>query len=467
MSQTRAVIRAVGAVAGIAAVGGASTGLLEFGDGYTTWTGRLAYPNNFDFVGVTTSWRFRGWPGRYWSGVSHCSVADGTATSSPPRATSVFSWGYNVVGQLGLGHERSRDLPEHVGGFEDGQVGGDALVKVDAGGNASAALTRGGVLWVWGSSAYGQLGLDGAGVVSRPTRSYSAGAAGQGGRLVDIAVGTFAMVGLSDAGEIIAWGRSVKPDGKPRVMNLGNTAAADGGLKAERVSCGRTHFAAVAEDGSVWTWGSGFDGALGHGDKVDQPHPKKVESLRDIKAADVACGRDFTLILARDGSVWSCGADDFGQLGQGRSHGERYVRAPRTVVPAYGGACSIAAGDYHAAVLTERGEVWTWGMGRDGQLGYGEKSDQAIPTQVPLPVQEGERIIQAACGGGHSGAVSNHGTLFLWGRGRDGQLGRGNSIESIAAYRTKPRPVDALPSGAVLQVSLGADHTLALSELTA
>ena len=62
----------------------------------------------------------------------------------------------------------------------------------------------------------------------------------------------------------------------------------------------------------------------------------------------------------------------------------------------------------------------------------------------PRKLNFDQKVAKVVCGGGHSGIVTENGLLFLFGRGRDGQLGRGGEVESIAAYRTEPKQVVSL-----------------------
>jgi len=48
------------------------------------------------------------------------------------------------------------------------------------------------------------------------------------------------------------------------------------------VACGYNHTVALSKEGEVFTWGSGKEGALGHGNHEQQNYPKKVESLKNI-----------------------------------------------------------------------------------------------------------------------------------------------------------------------------------------
>ncbi len=122
---------------------------------------------------------------------------------------------------------------------------------------------------------------------------------------------------------------------------------------------------------------------------------------------------------------------------------------------------AVAAGEYHVLALTDSGAVYAWGAGGDGQTGHGVKTD----VLAPRPIDSfKEPIAIVAAGGGHSACVTSTGKLFLFGRGRSGQLGRGDSLESVASARTTPVAVDALAGLRVRAVALGADHTVAVTQ---
>ena len=72
-------------------------------------------------------------------------------------------------------------------------------------------------------------------------------------------------------------------------------------------------------------------------------------------------------------------------------------------------------------MVTEKGEVYTWGFGNEGQLGHGDKSDQFLPRRL---VQLNHKIRSISCGGAHTALLSEAGRLLMVGRGREGQLGR-------------------------------------------
>jgi alpha-tubulin suppressor-like RCC1 family protein len=97
----------------------------------------------------------------------------------------------------------------------------------------------------------------------------------------------------------------------------------------------------------------------------------------------------------------------------------------------------FSAGEEHSAFLSDKGEVYTWGYGNDGQLGHQERTNLTQPKKLIFSSE----IAKVICGGGHTGIITKEKTLYLFGRGRDGQLGRGDEVESAAAFRTEPKEV--------------------------
>ncbi len=121
----------------------------------------------------------------------------------------------------------------------------------------------------------------------------------------------------------------------------------------------------------------------------------------------------------------------------------------------------ISCGEEHAALLTAEGHVYTWGYGHDGQLGHNSKTHLSAPKKIASFTERAKKI---QCGGGHTAILTENGELFLVGRGRDGQLGKGDSIESVAASRYVPTKVEYFTKEKlkVADVALGTNHTLAL-----
>ncbi|KAK5581521.1 hypothetical protein RB653_001556 [Dictyostelium firmibasis] len=235
--------------------------------------------------------------------------------------------------------------------------------------------------------------------------------------------------------------------------------------RAIKVSCGWDHVALISESGELFTWGKNQSGQLGHGLEIGkiQTTPKRLEFFRGKSPVImVECGGEHTICVDSDYIVYSWGQDKFGQLG----HGTKSVsqNRPKVIEEISGQKIqAIAAGFAHTIVLKKSGELYSFGYGDQGQLGHGSFVSKSIPTRIELNTivgiqHGGGKITQIACGFGHSVICSDNGEVYSWGLGKQGQLGHGN-YESIA----RPRLIEALKG--VTKISCGHFYTMATTDL--
>ena len=196
---------------------------------------------------------------------------------------------------------------------------------------------------------------------------------------------------------------------------------------------------------------SGEDGQLGLGDKSDQHTPTFLDALRGIHVQQLACGSGHTCILTQDGEVYTWGRGDDGRLGHGDS-GWKFV--PRLVNSLVGQIVTqITCGSYHTAAVTNNGELYTWGGGMYGKLGHGSESGCSTPQKV-----EGlssTHIKAVACGSRHTVAVSSTGALYSWGDKENGVAGH----ENTEGHQFTPKIVEKLKNKVVVQLSACGFHT--------
>ena len=244
------------------------------------------------------------------------------------------------------------------------------------------------------------------------------------------------------------------------------------------VSAGLSHSVALSSKGIAYSWGYSGCGALGLGDDVREAAlPRPIAGLNAEVIVQASCGEKHTLMLTRDGRVYSCGDGLSGRLGHGDVAKQRtprlitawqrpvqdVVMVPGGVVPAKpvapvgeslraralsgrldGLACDldaigvldtppriscVSAGEAHSlAVAACDGHLYSWGLFNEGRLGLRKaaiqqhfKREVLIPMHVDALVKH--RIEAAAAGEAHSFAITNKGELFAWGRNGEGQLG--------------------------------------------
>ena len=203
--------------------------------------------------------------------------------------------------------------------------------------------------------------------------------------------------------------------------------AAFGGLSndmyAQRIAAGGWHSLYVCNDGTVRACGRNDLGQLGDGTIISRRTPVQVSGLTSIIA--VEGGYRHSLFLKNNGTVWACGFNSRGQLGDGTT---TLRTTPVQVIPSWGTSITaLAGGESHSIFLKNDGTVWACGWNVYGQLGDGT----TINTSTPVPVIGLTRIIAIAAGFYHSLFLKNDGTVWACGQNYLGQLGDGTNTMRI------------------------------------
>ena len=276
----------------------------------------------------------------------------------------------------------------------------DDVAAVDFGWGQTAAIKTDGSLWMWGNEFAGQLGYEGDGYQSTPKK----------------------------------------------VMD--NVA---------QVSCGGNFTAAVKADGSLWTWGYGYNGVLGNGTETDSAVPKKI--MDDV--AQVSCGADFAAAVKTDGSLWTWGSNRVGQLGfepvktgSGAFASTQPQLTPKKVMD---GVAQVECGNSCMAVIKTDGSLWTCGENSDGTLGNGTKEGTYVLGKILDDVAQVSVSLNPTA---TAYALQNDGTLWAWGQNYSDYLGfsGGNDTNNRRSIQTVPVKL----MDGVAAVSTGGIHTIAL-----
>ena len=178
----------------------------------------------------------------------------------------VYTWGRGWSGQLGHNDEGHQWVPRQV---ERGRFGGEKMLFVAAGANHTFAVTARGRLYTWGCGGFGQLGHGENGNRLVPTL-VGAGAFG-GAAVVMAACGDEHSLVVTSDGALWASGQGCAGqlglhDQQNRFVFERIGAGEFGGARIVAAAAGAFHSAAVTEgDGTLWTWGGGQNGKLGHG----------------------------------------------------------------------------------------------------------------------------------------------------------------------------------------------------------
>ena len=154
-------------------------------------------------------------------------------------------------------------------------------------------------------------------------------------------------------------------------------------------------------------------------------------SSAQTKVTAVGGGEIHSAALKEDGTVWTWGENSLGQLGNGTvgfpasSNKPVQVKDPADQTGYLTGVIAIACGDYNTMALKADGTVFSWGANNAGQLGNGTTVNKTLPVQVSGLSD----VIAIDCGNGHSLAVKSDGTAWAWGGNWGGQLGDGTTVQ--------------------------------------
>ncbi|GBG25543.1 Serine/threonine-protein kinase Nek8 [Hondaea fermentalgiana] len=266
---------------------------------------------------------------------------------------------------------------------------------------------------------------------------------------------------LSDKGDVFTWGAGGSM-GSASALGLGSSDAASrpeqvlfgdsDEVKIAQIASGSKHMVALGVDGEVWTWGSGENGRLGNGGTTDQLEPYPVEYFLEvgIKIVSIATGNSFSLALSDDGKVYGWGKNDQAQLGLGGSMSmDVYAmeEMPRQIdLLANETIVSIAAGGSHAMAVNSKGEVFHWGM-------------RLWVEPHKMTALQQHHVVQAGCGANFNAVLTDIGQVFTWGKGRTGALGHGDN-----SRYAQPTLVEGLVARDVTQIACGPNYTLAVAK---
>jgi alpha-tubulin suppressor-like RCC1 family protein len=165
------------------------------------------------------------------------------------------------------------------------------------------------------------------------------------------------------------------------------------------VSAGRNHAMAIKSDGSLWTWGLNENGQLGDGTTDSQIRP--IQIMEDVIA--ISSGYAHSMAIKSDGSLWTWGLNENGQLGDGTTTNRLIpTRIMSDIV-------AVSAGTSHSAAIDCDGVLWIWGDNSNGQLGNGTTANHNSPASIMY------NMTAVTLGPEHSMAIHEDGGLWIWG----------------------------------------------------
>ena len=323
------------------------------------------------------------------------------------------SFGKNLKGQLGLGHNNDISLPTPIPNLPQ-------INMISCGEDFTVCVDHEGFIWSFGQNIFGQLGTGNKTRFNVPQKL-----------VVTI----------------------------PPVVS---------------VSCGLNHTLTITNDDHLWSWGKNRHGQLGHGDAEDRSSPQKtlfsniskisagyIHSLFQNNKGEIfacgdnefghcglghfnspqitpslipnapsntvqfVCGSDHSLFLDLEGNVYSVGYNDMGQLGLGHNTKRNELNKIPNIP-----AIKIISCTFSSSYLIDfEGNLWTFGFNKHGQLGHGDNTRFNIPKKVNT-LKDIQQISNGSCSF-HFIAKNSQNQIFVTGNNNHGQLGTGDT-ESVS-----------------------------------
>lgn len=334
---------------------------------------------------------------------------------------SLWGWGSNACGQIGDNTTTLRRSPVRVGADHDW-----AAVATDC---HTLAIAADGSLWAWGDNTMGQLG-DGS--VVRKTVPVPIG---EDHDWAVVAVGGLFSVALKTDGSLWSWGYNRYGQlgiGSYEDVHVPTPVGADSDWVA--VAVGDRHVLALKVDGTLWGWGTNDNGEVGCAADRWQSTPRMIGSDEDWRS--IAAGQSHSLALKADGSLWSFGDNFLGELGVGLRSTLESCEPVR--VGDSSGWSAVAAGTSHSLAIGGDHSLWGWGSDYASQLGDGYSRAQRTPLRIG-----GGNGWASVAGGNDIGlhmsfALDAGGALWGWGENSGGELGDGSAEPRHAPLAVVP-----------------------------
>jgi hypothetical protein len=297
--------------------------------------------------------------------------------------------------------------------------------KLVAGGGYTCGLTTGSTVYCWGANYIGQLGVgSGAGQYAIPMPVAIPNAGDNGTPVIDITGGYAHACALMSNNAVWCWGYNV--DGETGTGILGDTLFSPvqiSTLQAAQVSGGGYHTCAIEYPtvapygGTLACWGNNNDGQLGTGSTgASQDVP--VNTGQTFVSVSSGFQHACAVLDSNAPIVYCWGSNQYGQIGID-SLGSTYP-APHAV----GAYASVSAGGYHTCAIATAGGAFCWGDNGYGELGMGTVGGAVVYAPVAVT---GPALASIVAGYLHTCGLDSNGAAYCWGYDSAGALGNGQA----------------------------------------
>ena len=275
----------------------------------------------------------------------------------------LYVWGSNAYGHLGLNNRTPYSSPIQIPGTQWSRSTHTYKTTI--------ATKTDGTLWAWGTNNFGQIGQNSLIQYSSPVQI-------PGTQWNNISALDDAFYSTKTDGTLWSWG----------INNLGGLGQNDNAHRSSPVQIAGTQWnylasssygsvaSATKTDNTLWIWGSNFYGPLGQNNTTEYSSPTQVPGTQ---WNTVTTNRYQTIATKTDGTLWSWGLNEGGQLGDN----SRTYRSSPVQIPGTQWSFAIVNSYISAYATKTDGTLWAWGYNAFGELGHNNRTAYSSPVQIP------------------------------------------------------------------------------------
>ena len=354
------------------------------------------------------------------------SVTSSSTSSVTELKGYLWAWGkQNGFGLLGLGDTANKSSPIQVGSSANWTV-------VSVGYQASAAIADG-KLYVTGRNDYGKLG-------SGDTNNRTTfGQVGGNTNWYSVSMTRTFCAALKTDGTLWAWGNAGTGQLGQNTSYPNRSSPVQIGTDTNwmQVSAAYRNCLAVKTDGTIWSWGQNNGGQLGLGDTVYRSSPTQIGALTNWQKVNGVTG--FAVASKTDGTLWAWGSNGAGQFGNNNT----VSKSSPVQVDSFkfnGWTNVIATSNLMCLAGKQDGTLWAWGSNGNGGLGLDTSSSgYSVPKKIGTLTDWNYGAKMSGGNGANCQIIKSNGTWWNWGYNGTGQLGRNDTTN-----RSSPVQLGAL-----------------------